>query len=420
MKLNRYKLSDLCDIKIGRTPPRKEFSWFNQGPDDFLWVSIKDLGNCNKFIGFSSETISVAGQKQFNIPIVKEGTVLLSFKLTVGRVAIASKDLLTNEAIAQLPIVRKDILDRDFLYYFLKNFNYNVLGNTSSIGNAINSQIIKDMEIDIPDIVEQKKIVKVLSSLDEEINNTQSINAELESLAKELFKHNFIDFDDVDEEEKIDSPLGYKIPKTMKITKIRDLNPVLETGKRPKGGAVEHGEPSVGAENVKTLGYFDYSSIKYIPSDFAKTMKRGIVKGYELLVYKDGGKPGTFIPHFTIFGEGFPFEKFYINEHVFKIDFGDVGFNEFAYFFFNSDYVVNWLSTNGGKAAVPGINQDDIKDIYIFDPSNKEVKDYCILVKPLIKSILVNCCKIKTMEETRDLLMREIINGTIDLPETLN
>ena len=72
-----------------------------------------------------------------------------------------------------------------------------------------------------------------------------------------------------------------------------------------------------------------------------------------------------------MFGEGFPYQKFFINEHVFKLDFGDRGFNEFAYFFMQTDYAYHWLANNGGKAAVPGINQQNVNDIWIFSPENR-------------------------------------------------
>lgn len=176
----KCKLSDLCDIQIGRTPPRKEPHWFNTGADsDFIWVSIKDLGECNKYVNFSSETISSEGQSRFNIPIVKSGTIVLSFKLTVGRIAIASKDLLTNEAIAQLPIKDTSKVDRDFLYYYLLRFPWSTLGSTSSIATAVNSKLIKEMEIDIPDISIQKKVASILTSLDKKIDTNTSINNNL-------------------------------------------------------------------------------------------------------------------------------------------------------------------------------------------------------------------------------------------------
>ena len=94
-----FELGELCDVSIGRTPPRNEFKWFNQDAQSFKWVSIRDMGNCDKYLYKTSETITVEGQREFNIPIVPCNTVILSFKLTIGRVAITgSENMLTNEA----------------------------------------------------------------------------------------------------------------------------------------------------------------------------------------------------------------------------------------------------------------------------------------------------------------------------------
>lgn len=68
------------------------------------------------------------------------------------------------------------------------------------------------------------------------------------------------------------------------------------------------------------------------------------------------GKPGYFIPNFTIFGEGFPFNEMYINEHVFLLDLMDCGYNVFAYFYMQTPYIMNQLNSIGGKVAIPGIN----------------------------------------------------------------
>lgn len=88
------------NITIGKTPPRKEHQWFSKESHDIVWVSIADMGNCGLSICNSSEYLTPEAIKKFNICIVPVNTVLLSFKLTIGRVAIADKELATNEAIA--------------------------------------------------------------------------------------------------------------------------------------------------------------------------------------------------------------------------------------------------------------------------------------------------------------------------------
>ncbi|WP_415702464.1 restriction endonuclease subunit S, partial [Gardnerella pickettii] len=171
-------MEELVDLKIGRTPPRKEQCWFKK-TSGIKWASIKDIGNSGRFIDNTSEYITKEAVNKFNIPVVNKNTVILSFKLTVGKVSIAKDTMTTNEAIAQLPIKDTKILNPMFLYYYLKNYNFNQLGSTSSIATAINSRYLKRMILDIPSIYKQNKIVDILSSLDNAIENNEKINKNL-------------------------------------------------------------------------------------------------------------------------------------------------------------------------------------------------------------------------------------------------
>ncbi len=144
-------LSSVTDIAIGRTPPRKEVEWFSTDPADVKWISIKDLGNDGVFISKTSEYLTREAIEKFNIPIIPKSTVVLSFKMTVGRVAITSEDMLSNEAIAHFKFNENTPFSKEYLYLFLKLFKYDTLGSTSSIVTAINSKMIKELEIPIPD-----------------------------------------------------------------------------------------------------------------------------------------------------------------------------------------------------------------------------------------------------------------------------
>ena len=94
------KASDLYQVTIGKTPPRKESWWFSDSDQDIPWLSIKDMGNAFVYAMETSEYLTRDAVNTFNVRIVPRGAVLVSFKLTVGRVAIAPSEMLTNEAIA--------------------------------------------------------------------------------------------------------------------------------------------------------------------------------------------------------------------------------------------------------------------------------------------------------------------------------
>lgn len=139
------RADDFYQINIGKTPPRKEHKWFSTNPADKIWVSIANMGNSGIFISDSSEYLIKEAVDRHNIIMVPRNTILLSFKLTVGRVAIADKELTTNEAIARF--ILSDDKYMEYLYLYLKNFDYNSLGSTSSIATAVNSKTIKGMQM---------------------------------------------------------------------------------------------------------------------------------------------------------------------------------------------------------------------------------------------------------------------------------
>lgn len=146
------------EITIGKTPPRTEKRCFTTGENGISWVSIADMGNSGMFVLNTAENLTEDAIKQYNVKVIPKNSVLLSFKLTVGRVAIASTDICTNEAIAHFKGRRE--CEREYTYCYLKNFHYDELGSTSSISKAVNSKIIKAM----PFIMPSEKLLKEYSS----------------------------------------------------------------------------------------------------------------------------------------------------------------------------------------------------------------------------------------------------------------
>ena len=176
---------NIYEINIGKTPPRKETHWFSNCEDDNVkWVSISDLGTCGTFINNSSEYLIKDAISRFNIIIVPKDTVLLSFKLTVGRVSIADCNLTTNEAIARFLLPKIEY--REFSYFTLKNYDYSKLGSTSSIATAVNSKIIKKMKLLFPGEDVICKFNESVKFIFEKIRNNQQEITRLASLRDTL------------------------------------------------------------------------------------------------------------------------------------------------------------------------------------------------------------------------------------------
>lgn len=265
-----------------------------------------------------------------------------------------------------------------------------------------------NMKLPVPSLLEQKRIVSDYYVVTSRIALLKRINDNLEQIAQTDFNNMFISFSD--DLSLVDTKLGM-LPNHLPVKSFRDISVRVENGSRPSGGACDSGFPSLGADCAKGLGCYDESKAKYVPESYAQNMKRGIVKGYELLLYKDGGTPSNFVPDFSIYGEGYPFETFAINEHVFIVDFGSPASNWFAYFLFKSKYVYGELAALGGKSAIPGISQSDLEELYLIDPACPkaiEFGDKCI---PLLKTILINCKEILALKRLQQQLLITIAKG---------
>ena len=174
------KAEEIASITIGKTPPRKESKWFSDTQkDNLVWVSIRDMGNSNVFINDSSEYLTKESIKKFNVKVIPRNSVMLSFKLTLGRVLIAQKELTTNEAIAHFCNPQFS-MSKEYIYCYLSNFKYDSLGSTSSIATAVNSKIIKGM----PFIVPSEQVLSAFETLSKiYFDKISLVNQQIDSLA---------------------------------------------------------------------------------------------------------------------------------------------------------------------------------------------------------------------------------------------
>ena len=144
-------MDEVSVVGIGKTPPRKEPQWFSESANDMRWVSIRDMGVSGAFASQTSEYLTDEAIEKFNVRRVPDSTVLLSFKMTIGRVAITDGEMTTNEAIAHFKLDQRSPLSSEYLYLHLKQFDYSTLSSTSSIADAVNSKTVKSIPVLIPE-----------------------------------------------------------------------------------------------------------------------------------------------------------------------------------------------------------------------------------------------------------------------------
>ena len=158
------RLGDICEIGMGRTPPRLNSSFWGVG---HKWLSIADLKS--KVVTESKEEITPLAAEEMQV--VRKGTLLMSFKLSIGRLCFAGCDLYTNEAICSFNQLKAN---SDFLYYVLGRIDFSLYGKQAVKGYTLNKESLKLVEVPLPSIQEQTAIASVLSDMDTELAALES------------------------------------------------------------------------------------------------------------------------------------------------------------------------------------------------------------------------------------------------------
>jgi len=157
-------LGELCEIELGKTPARANASyWDKKCETGNVWLSIADLLKAESNVVFDSKEY-VSDKGAAICKLVPKGTLLVSFKLTLGRLAFAGRDLFTNEAIAALTIYNESEISKEFLFYCLTFFDWvKAAENDVKLkGMTLNKAKLKVMPVSFPQLPEQQRIVALL------------------------------------------------------------------------------------------------------------------------------------------------------------------------------------------------------------------------------------------------------------------
>ena len=342
---------------------------------------------------------------------------MMSCIATVGNCGVTIKDSFTNQQINS--VICGDTTDSGFLYYVFRTLRHQLLavGGGGSVYTNVSKSRFSNLKVPLPPISEQRRIAAVLGALDDKIELNRRMNRTLEALAQALFRRQFVTFDGHDRLADSGTDLG-EIPEGWQVTTLKDGLSEIETGTRPKGGIsrFSSGVPSIGAESITTIGEFDFSKTKYVPEDFFEGMRRGILKQGDVLLYKDGGRPGEFEPHVSMAGEGFPFERAALNSHVYRLRSRLVS-QEYLYLWLSSEPMLEQMRRRGTGVAIPSISRRNLYTMPLLVPDQETQSQFDQTCGPLLRKILTNSNQSRTLATLRDTLLPELVSGRVRVPE---
>ena len=186
-----YRLEEIYDLQMGKTPSRNNLDYWNT--TDNKWISIADLSKCGKYIGNTKEYLSNQAVEESGISQIPANTVVMSFKLSIGKTAITSEPMYSNEAIMSFrDKMVTDILP-DYIYYLFFNRDWSEGTNKAVMGKTLNKATLSKIKVNIPDMKSQQKVVEVLDKVNNIIDARKSELKELNKLIKARFVELFGD-----------------------------------------------------------------------------------------------------------------------------------------------------------------------------------------------------------------------------------
>jgi len=200
-----YKLEELFDLQMGKTPSRNNSDYWNT--KDNKWISIADLSKCGKYIGETKEYISDDAVVNSGISKIPANTVVMSFKLSIGKTAITAEDMYSNEAIMSFHDKHIVNLTPEYVYYLLLAHDWTDGTNKAVMGKTLNKATLSKVKVNIHSSEEQAEIVACLNSVTSVISARQRQLEKLDDLVKARFVELFGDINANDREWNV-QPLG--------------------------------------------------------------------------------------------------------------------------------------------------------------------------------------------------------------------
>lgn len=267
-----YRLEDIFDLQMGKTPSRNIPEYWNS--KDNKWISIADLSNCGKYIKETKECLSDCAVFENRISQIPKNTVVMSFKLSIGKTAITTEPMYSNEAIMSFRDKHVVELIPDYIYYMFSYMNWEDGTNKAVMGKTLNKATLSKFKVNIRNIGEQRKIVEILDKVTKIIDDYKS---ELVSL-DELIKARFVEmFGDLRE-----NPRGWM------LHSINEMADVITDGEHATPKRTSEGIYLLSARNILNHS-LQLNDVDYIDrAEYDRISKRIVPKEGDVLISCSG------------------------------------------------------------------------------------------------------------------------------------
>lgn len=363
----RYKLGEIFNLQMGKTPDRHSPKFWNEGTEP--WISIADLTKCNKYIENTAEKITATAVDGSGIKIIPKNTVIMSFKLSIGKVAITPKEMYSNEAI--MSFIDKGVLKIEpvYLYYLLMHKDWDTGTNKAVMGKTLNKASLSQMTVNIHGYSEQLEIIKALDAASSIIAARKQQLAELDKLIKARFVEMFGD-------PKIN-------PNNYPVCQLSDFIVFLTSGSRgwAQYCADDGTEWFITIKNVKDC-HIETDNMQPINAPDNAEAKRTRVQEGDLLISitADLGRTGVVTKEIAEHGA-------YINQHLTCIRLKQDVLNPlYVAYFMESPAGKEQFESKNQSAVKAGLNFNSINSLRLMIPPLDDQNAFVDFIKQTDKS----------------------------------
>lgn len=381
------KIGNIIDLTIGKTPSRKKSEYFT---GDNLWVSIADIKSIN--LTNTKEKITEQAIKDSNIKKVKAGTLIMSYKLSIGKMAFTSQDLYTNEAIVALNIKIND-LDKKFLYYYLLNADLEKTTDRAVKGKTLNKAKIEQIHIQFPPLQQQEKIVKVLDLTSNLIEKQKELLEKYDLFLKSKFIEMFGD--------PITNPMGWE------VVKLENICNKITDGTHNSPPMSENGFKYITAKHIKENKIDFEKDETYISEEEHKKIfsRCNPMKG-DVLYIKDGATTGIACIN-TLEEEFSLLSSVALLKPSLNIK------SEYIVLYLNNKSVKENILLNMAGGAIKRLTIKKIKDIEIPVPNIELQNKFASIVEKIETIKEKENQKLKQFEDLHNSMMNKAFKGEI-------
>lgn len=374
----------------GGTPSTKRDEYYGGG---IPWIRTQEV--VFNFIYTTDIRITELGLKKSSAKYIPIDTVIVAmYGNSAGRVALSKIKATTNQACCNI-ITNSEVTNPYFIFYNLMGRYKEIEGKANGAAQQnLSVGVLKQLEINLPPIQEQKAIANVLTAFDDKIENLRSQNQTLEQTAQTIFKEWFGKYQ-IDDE----LPEGWRVGKIVELFEVRD-----GTHDSPK--QCEQGKLLITSKHITKERIKFEEAYLISDEDFISINKRSVVEQFDILFSMIGTLGLTYLE------QNSEIDYAIKNLALFKTS-QNRDWSIYTYLWLTSKNGKHYVIKNKGGSTQQFMSLSSLRNIEFVMPREKRLLEFNNICKPIFKKLQINNEQIQSLTKTRDTLLPKLMRGEL-------